>query len=451
MTLNDLLLFWTGDAGAILRLAADPWTLGVGALLVLSAGLARNYDTRDLSRQWPRLLVPFLASTLAAAALFLVIALTTQHDTATLAFGRGLLGLFWLTSPLAWLYGFPFERLWSASRAAGARRAALAVVATGRVVLMARCASVLLGYGWWESLLIITAFAVPAAVLAIAAALFFVRQPEEVESRQSPPTAATRVVGAANEVIDHMGVLPEVLPPAGSPNVEWSLDSQFAGGVGVVAVVLMVVGGLLLQRLIGPSPRWVPLPDASGDAPEIIVWAVAAGAILFWIPWLILRQPAQRLRTRFVKRLRTDDLRQTLQDLAARRPEDFPPHWRPAATLARRGLASRMLQAAQAASHLPAGCRVRSDFLSRFGQMLPVWLDPIRMWYQADHGMSEEELKALASVTDVLRQAPEGAELLSPYQDYLFDLNVHAEGRDPPRSELLQALLAVTLKRGSRR
>src|SRR4051812_42772891 len=111
MTPVDLLLFLLGDADAIRRLAADPWTLAVGAPLVLSAGLARHHDAHDLRRQWWRLLIPFAASTLAAAVLFLVLALASRGGLATLDLGRGLLGLFWLTAPFAWLYGLPFERL----------------------------------------------------------------------------------------------------------------------------------------------------------------------------------------------------------------------------------------------------------------------------------------------------------------------------------------------------
>ena len=79
----------------------------IGALLVLSAGLARNYDSHDLQRQWWRLLLPFAASTLAAALLFGVVALLIQAGATIAPLGWGILGLFWLTAPFAWLYGLP--------------------------------------------------------------------------------------------------------------------------------------------------------------------------------------------------------------------------------------------------------------------------------------------------------------------------------------------------------
>ena len=56
--------------------------------------------------------MPFAASTFAAAVLFLVLILVSRGEIGTLTIG-GLLGLFWLTAPFAWLYGLPFERLWS--------------------------------------------------------------------------------------------------------------------------------------------------------------------------------------------------------------------------------------------------------------------------------------------------------------------------------------------------
>src|SRR2546421_34251 len=110
MDLPDLLHFFLGDADTIRRLAANPWTLAVGAVLVLSAGLARNYDTHDLRRQWWRLLLPFAASTAAATVLFFGVAALIHLGVPLAPLGWGILGLFWLTAPFAWLYGLPFER-----------------------------------------------------------------------------------------------------------------------------------------------------------------------------------------------------------------------------------------------------------------------------------------------------------------------------------------------------
>jgi hypothetical protein len=240
-----------------------------------------------------------------------------------------------------------------------------------------------------------------------------------------------------------------VQPPEGLPKLEWPTDSGFGGCLGLWAIMLLVGSGYLLHHLIGPSPHWSPLPAASGIAPAPAVWVFAIGAILFWIPWVILRQPTQQRRTRFVEWLRSGELDGTMRELAALGPRDFPPGWHPASTLARLDLAPRMLGAVQAASRLPAGSWVRADFLERFGQMLPIWLDPIEVWQRA--AMSSEELASLASVNELLRRLPEGPQLAAPYQDYLAELSAHAEGYDRPRSEILQSLLALTLKRGSKR
>src|SRR5439155_21126185 len=154
MDLSDLLHFFLGDADTIRRLAANPWTLAVGAVLVLSAGLARNYDTHDLRRQWWRLLLPFAASTAAATVLFFGVAALIHLGAPLVPLGWGILGLFWLTAPLAWLYGLPFERYLPPARVFRARLAALGVVSVCRVAVMTRCVSVLCGCDWREALLI---------------------------------------------------------------------------------------------------------------------------------------------------------------------------------------------------------------------------------------------------------------------------------------------------------
>src|SRR5581483_1945013 len=204
MTLRTLLWFYLGDADAIRTLAANPWSLAVGALLVVSAGLARNYDTHDVRRQWWRLLLPFVASTLAAAILVLVVMLFAGSAGTWLALGRSFLGLFWLTAPFAWIYGIPYEHLWPPEVAARRRRLALGLVALARVLLMTRCVSVLCDRNAAQAFLIVMCFAVPTALLAVGAAFALVRRPE-VEA--TPPAAAPESPGAAavRVVIDGMG------------------------------------------------------------------------------------------------------------------------------------------------------------------------------------------------------------------------------------------------------
>jgi hypothetical protein len=450
MSLGDLLSFFAGDAEAIRRLAGNPWVLPVGALLVLSAGLARHHDTHDLRRQWWRLLIPFAASTLAAAVLFLILALATKGEVGV-TLGIGLLGLFWLTAPCAWLYGLPFERLWTPRQARLARRLALGAVATCRVALMARCVAVLLGYDWQASLLLMAGFALPTALVAAAVARQWSRGPE-ASFTPRPAPGGGEVAGAARDLMDFMGGVPASFPdhdPVQRPSGVVRLEPRNEPPVGVLlgglAIALFALAACALPGLAG-APR-LPPPVVVASPPDWSLWAFAGLAVLFWAPWLVLHQPAQRRRTVFVSRLRYGALAEAVRDLARLLPGDLPPHWDPATVLAREGLEPRLLEAAQVSATLPEGNWVRACFLERLGQVLPVWLDPLALWLEQNDRMPEAQLRDVAALDRLLRSVPEGPRLLHPYHNYLAELCAHTAERDPPRSEIVQSLLALALKR----
>lgn len=114
LRVRSLFAYLIGRREAILEIASTPGALGVGALLVLSAGLARNYDKPELWDQPQRLLGPFAASLGISLVLFLVVyglarAQGLRHSPWRAY--RSFLALYWTTAPLAWLYGIPFERM----------------------------------------------------------------------------------------------------------------------------------------------------------------------------------------------------------------------------------------------------------------------------------------------------------------------------------------------------
>src|SRR5262249_23609362 len=115
MRLLTLPLYLVGNRTAILEVARSPWAVPVGFVFVLSAALAREYDGRDLRHEWGHLLLPFAASLAASFVLYLVFyAVAWWRKAEGRAFLRGyvgFLGLFWMTAPLAWLYGIPWEYL----------------------------------------------------------------------------------------------------------------------------------------------------------------------------------------------------------------------------------------------------------------------------------------------------------------------------------------------------
>ncbi len=154
MRLSTVARFLIGDRAAILSLGADRSTPLVGAVLVLSAGLARSYHTADLLDQPWRLLTPFAVS----SAIAVVLLLTTYIGPRASPFDKSqqeasslpqrllsLVGLIWMTAPLAWLYGIPYERFTDPLSAAEAKVWTLALVAAWRVLLMTRILSVATG------------------------------------------------------------------------------------------------------------------------------------------------------------------------------------------------------------------------------------------------------------------------------------------------------------------
>jgi hypothetical protein len=107
MTLSTLLRYLFGAEEAIREVASHPWSLWLGLLLVLSAGFARSYAKHDLRSRPGVLLLPFAASLVSSAVLFVLIAtvLWLKGVSVSASDYRPLLGLFWMTAPLAWLYG----------------------------------------------------------------------------------------------------------------------------------------------------------------------------------------------------------------------------------------------------------------------------------------------------------------------------------------------------------
>jgi hypothetical protein len=144
------------------------------------------------------------------------------------------------------------------------------------MVIMTRCVSVLLGYGWWASLLIIASFAVPVALLAMATAALFLRRPEAVQIRhrmrgQVASNGVEGVANAARQVVDTMGVVPgaRCLPPEGLPRLEPTHSADIGGCLGCLALLVLGLSAWLLPRLIGPVPNWPTLGPDSGDFPPL--------------------------------------------------------------------------------------------------------------------------------------------------------------------------------------
>ena len=162
MSPADLFRYLAGDRASIERIAASRWAWLVGAILVVTAGIARNYDHLYFLREVEWFAGPFAASVFSTVFIFI-------WANVVLRFGRHgsrwkqlltFLTLFWLTSPCAWLYAIPVESWTDLLTATKWNVAFLAVVSIWRVGLITRALSVLTGVYWLRCL---------AAVLAPAA------------------------------------------------------------------------------------------------------------------------------------------------------------------------------------------------------------------------------------------------------------------------------------------
>jgi hypothetical protein len=97
MNLQTLLAYLIGDRTAIRAVAGCRAALWIGAALVLAAGLARNYDRRDLAHEGWYVLAPLAASTVLASVLFAVCG-SACGRASRIPDGRGRINPFWGSS-----------------------------------------------------------------------------------------------------------------------------------------------------------------------------------------------------------------------------------------------------------------------------------------------------------------------------------------------------------------
>ena len=318
-------LFLLGNGEAIRRLAATPRLWVVGLLFTVSAGLAREYDAEDLlAEPWHLLIAPG-ASLVAATTLWLFVQLSgirrwvwsskpvessMQPDTTPgdlevpppkpspaprlLDSYLAFLGLFWLTAPLAWLYGIPYERMMSAGEAASSNLWTLLLVGLWRVVLMARVLQVLYGIGGVVASIIVLLF----GTVLMLAALF------------TMPVPIFAVMGGVR------------LGEADRSLALLALLGKFIGSIAAVVLGLLWTATFLDQR------RW-SWHVAAVVVPVRPLVVLALAAIAWWCAWLPLTQPEQQLRHHVEQALRKTDFATGLTLLASQPPEAFPPHWDP--------------------------------------------------------------------------------------------------------------------------
>lgn len=300
MTPRTVGAYLLGSRSAVLRIAESRWALPLGLALVVSGGLARNYDGQDLLAEPWVLAAGVLVSTVNAFVLFGLAYWAARACGSTLpGFWRGyraFLGLFWMTAPMAWLYAVPYERMLEPVGAVKANLATLALVSAWRVLLSARALSVLFG--------------VPYAAVLMLVLLF------------SDVTLVAAAMASPKPVLDVMGGLQHTDEDALMASAAFMVI-----GCGVllapVALIGAFVGGFWMRGEWGAGrvDRGEPWPRALG--------CLACVALLAWVPALVVTQPEQRLRRRAESMLRAGDVEGAFAEMSRHERSAYPPIWDP--------------------------------------------------------------------------------------------------------------------------
>ena len=281
MGIGDWLGVLALKRAAIERALSTRGLLALGPVFVASAALAREYDAEFIPHNPIVLAVPFVASAAAAFLLFVVLWFAAArkgwpgNQPAPFApgpeaprasfwpmFGR-FLGVFWLTAPMAWLYGVPFERMLPELAAAEANLWMLAFVATWRVAVMVRVAQVMFGFSLWQALVLVLFF----SDLAVLGVVFFAPWPV-MEIMGGVQGGAEQMLAVVRFFLGFFGVVGffVLLAP---------FATAFAFPAG-------------FPKLNTPPARMLT-PQLGGLGPSL--WAVAVSGLLAWAALLPFTQP----------------------------------------------------------------------------------------------------------------------------------------------------------------
>jgi hypothetical protein len=305
MTLATLCRFLVGDRRAILDIGATRGAWRVGIVLVLSAGLAREYDHEDLLHEPWHALLPLAASLATATLLYALIRVVAWRRSGTGWPAQGgypaFLGLYWATAPLAWLYAIPVERFLPADRAVAANLWLLSIVSVWRVLLMTRVVGVVWRCHGWEAFQIVGLFAWSVATAVLS----------------QTPLPLLSIMGGIE------------LAPAEAILAETTFLVTLCLFLSSPFWVICGLAILLLRRQAGGP--WTPDDSFASGSLGVArsLWAFSGLAVAVGLSLLPLSQPEQRLRHAAEGALLRDDPEAAIRLMAAHDRADFPPHWDP--------------------------------------------------------------------------------------------------------------------------
>ncbi len=381
MGIRTLLYFLIGSPTAIRQVAASKQALWLGLVFVLSAGLAREYDGRDLVHEPWHLLIPLGASLVSSFVLFsLCFARLTGSDPARPPFWsayRNFLTVFWMTAPLAWLYAIPYERFLSPYGAMQANLLTLAAVAVWRVALMVRVVTTLMGHGTGEALSLVLLFGDSVAILVLS----LVPKP----------------------VISMMGGIHR------TPTEDLILTTTCCTlQLGCITFPVWLAGGLAI--LLKSKPRWL-LPAAANESPPRLkagLVVLTMFSIGVWIPILPLTQAEQLNRSRAEHALREGRIAEALADMSAHVPSDYPPSWEPPPRIGYGESSPFILDVIDVVVENPPAPWVREVFLEKLDRFLDDY-----------YGLPSSQRVELETLLRLLQRLPEGKSLFLKHRTHL--------------------------------
>jgi hypothetical protein len=400
MTLSTLFKYLIGNRQAILDVAASRSAVFVGLLFVLAAGLAREYDGEDLRSEPWHLLLPLGASLVTSALLYMLLKALLwirggEADGHKLGY-QELLSLYWMTAPLALLYGIPVERFLSAGDATRANLALLAIVSLWRVVLMTRAISILYGLNFFRAL-------VPIMLFADTGALTLIR---------ITPKPIVGIMGGIR-LSESESVLHEV--------------TCIVLFLGILSWPIWLIGTIVA---VGPTWQLADFRELPQQSTSRGLWFAAAASIVAWFLVLPFTQPEQRLRHQVETDLRADRIREGLELMSAHERSDFPPHWDPPPRLGYRESTPDIMDVMAYIDVVSAKDWVRSAYAKKFSNSLRGESEP-GVWWE----LKPQEIERRIAI---IEQLPEKDQLI---EEHGYALEMAMDQASSPLKERIEKLL----------
>ena len=287
----DLFLYLIGNRGAIERIAATRHAWIAGAILVLSAGIARNYDHLDLLRQPEWFIGPFAASLVSICFIFLWISGPLKLHKAGRYWPQAgtFLVLAWMTAPCAWLYGIPVEAMTDIVTATKWNIAFLAIVALWRVAIIVRSVAVLTEVSWLRALPLVLA-----------------------------PAALEAMLGSFFQGLSLIGIMGGIrLPPHTQLLVK---AANFTTSVSFWLFITLVIATLFVKGIARK-----PL-DRPGFAASRTLFPVTGLMLIAWAAVAIPLQPEISNRNRLERMIAAKEFSTAITFASGKSREDFPRH-----------------------------------------------------------------------------------------------------------------------------